>query len=138
MEPEDLTFIARDGRTRTGAQFLVIMQNVEIRVRSMVGPSPDFIVEAQMISFLEAKAKAEFYLKVMLVICEAFNDGLIDRKEGYRAGCEYDAKMQDEIVLMVTIGDLIVDMQTWHKAPGMSYRQGPTHWYASGTLDTTT
>lgn len=135
MEAKDLTFMSRDGRRRSGAYFLVTMQQAEIQVLSMVGPNPDLVIEAQLMAFRESKAKAELYLKVMLVICEACLEGVISNKEAYRAGMEYDAKMQDEIELMSMIAELIVDMQTWHAGNGFKYRMRTGPWLRSGPLD---
>lgn len=110
MEAKDLIFISKDRRTRTGAYFLLAIETIDIEVRKMVGPKPDFFVESQMELFYESKARAELYLKVMIVILEALDERVIDMKEAYRASREYDAKMQDEVVLLTTIGDLIMEM----------------------------
>lgn len=110
MEAKDLIFISKDRRTRTGAYFLLAIETIDIEVRKMVGPKPDYFVQVQLDLFYESKARAELYLKVMIVILEALDERVIDMKEAYRASREYDAKMQDEVVLLTTIGDLIIEL----------------------------
>lgn len=130
MEAKDLIFISKDRRTRTGAYFLLAIETIDLEVRKMVGPKPDFFVESQLELFYESKDRCELYLKVMLVILEALDEGVIDMKEAYRASREYDAKMQDEVVLLTTIGDLIIEMAAFGFSDVDDHSRDMTRYYA--------
>lgn len=130
MEAKDLIFISKDRRTRTGAYFLLAIETIDIEVRKMVGPKPDDFVQAQLDLFYESKARAELYLKVMIVILEALDERVIEIREAYRASREYDAKMQDEVVLLTTIGDLIMEMAAFGFSDVEDHSRDMTRYYA--------